>query len=341
MRTHRQSGPTLADVARRAGVSTPTVSRVLGGKVPVSAAKRDAVNAAIAELGYRPDPAARALARGQRTMVGVIAHNTTRFGYAATLEGIQRAAAERGLSVAIAVVESDSDADIDRAVDVLLAQPVLGVVAIVFDSMSRRAVERLPHHVLRVAAGGAVDGVASVLFDDDAVGALATQFLLDAGHETVYHLAMPHDPASGGRHAGWRAALERAEVSVPPLVTCTYDPQSAYEAAGGLVSGVRSGEVTAVLCGNDVLALGVYARFADEGVRIPEDVSVVGCDDEQFAVMLRPSLTTVRQDFRAMGARAVELLTDVLPSVGGTGARVADVEFCDAVLVQRGSHRVV
>lgn len=72
------------------------MSRVLGGKVPVSAAKRDAVNAAIAELGYRPDPAARALARGQRTMVGVIAHNTTRFGYAATLEGIQRAAAERG-----------------------------------------------------------------------------------------------------------------------------------------------------------------------------------------------------------------------------------------------------
>ncbi|WP_029068095.1 LacI family DNA-binding transcriptional regulator [Jonesia quinghaiensis] len=338
MRSHRALGPTLADVARQAGVSMPTVSRVLSGAAPVSPARREAVEQAIAELGYRPNPAARALARGQQTMVGVITHNTVRFGYATTMQGVQDGARDAGFSVAIAVVESATDSDVDRAIDLVLSQPIAGVIVMLFDPIGQRVLERLPAHIPVVVAGGLPrgGGVPGVIIDDDDAGYRATRFLLDQGHATVHHAAIPVDQRERGRHAGWRRALQDAGALIPHMIECDYDPASGYEGAGQLVDRYRAGELSAVLCGNDDIALGVYAKFADEGINIPDDVSVVGFDDERFASMLRPALTTVRQDFRAVGQKAFTMLHSRL---GGHAADVV-VEL-RAELVERDSHQQV
>jgi DNA-binding LacI/PurR family transcriptional regulator len=300
--------PGLVDVAALAGVSLSTVSRVISGRTPVSEKLRAKVQAAVDELDYRPNAAAQALVRGRSSTVAVLARNTTRYGYAATLQGIEEAARAAGFVVMIAVVESGEAADIRRAVDTTLSQPVAGVIVIEFDEVGVRTLEALPEGLPVVAAAGArrQRGARPHAFLDDFVGGkVATEYLLSLGHRTVHHVAIPATRARTGRARGWRTALERAGAPVPPVVQADYSPTSGYDAASALVD---DPDVSAILCGNDELAIGVARAYQERGKRIPGDISIVGFDDQPFAEMWSPALSTVAQDFSDLGRRTFGLL---------------------------------
>jgi len=257
----------------------PTVSRVLTGSIPVSEEKRERVLAAIAELGYRPSGVARALVGGRGSMVGVIALNTTRYGYSRTLEGV-------------VVFEFDP-------VGVAVSRALPDVVPVVAVAAAGQSRSPHPHAYL-----------------DDRVAALeATEYLLGLGHETVHYLAIPTTDTRTGRARGWRQALVEAGIPVNEPELASYDPASGYEVGRRLA---EDESVTAVLCGNDELAIGLMRALSEVGRTVPGDVSVVGFDDQPFAAMWTPALTTVAQDFVDLGHRAFALLYDRLTT--GTSA---------------------
>lgn len=302
--------PTIADVARVAGVSVPTVSRVLTGSVPVSPVRREAVLTAIKEIGFHPNAAARSLVRGERPIVAVITSNTTIYGNALTLRGIEEAARQSGLVVVITVVDSMNPDDVDQTIDLVLAQPVAGVIVLDFDPAAGAVLERLPRTVAVVAAGVAhADRVPSASLDVAAASTEATRYLLDLGHETVHFAGSRAGDSSSGRIAGWRAALAAAGAPIPEQVDAEQSPEAGVEAGRVLVA---RGDVTAVLCSNDEVALGVMSAFAEAGFAIPQDVSVVGFDDLPVGRIWTPPLTTVRLDFDALGHRTFALLQAAL-----------------------------
>jgi DNA-binding LacI/PurR family transcriptional regulator len=182
----------------------------------------------------------------------------------------------------------------DAAIDLMLGQTVAGVAVIEFDPVGVAVSRALPPGipVVAAAAAGQTRSPHPHAYLDDRVAAReATEYLLGLGHRTVHHLAIPSTDARTGRARGWRQALEAAGAEVPEPLAADYDPASGYQ-VGRALAADRS--VTAVLCGNDELAIGLMRALAEEGRRVPEDVSVVGFDDQPFAAMWSPALTTVR-----------------------------------------------
>jgi len=325
--------PGLVDVAAQAGVSVSTVSRVLTGRTPVSEKLRAKVQAAVDDLGYHPNAAAQTLVSGKRSTIAVLARNTARYGYAATLQGIEEAARSAGYVVMIGVIESGEPSDITRAIDVTLSQALAGVIVIEFDEVGVATLDALPDVVPVVAAAGARRKSGSYphgFLDDEAGGREATEYLLSLGHRTVHHVAIPATRRRSGREWGWRAALEAAGAPVPDVVPALYSPTSGYDAAQALVD---DPEVTAILCGNDELAIGVARALVERGRRIPEDVSVVGFDDQPFAQMWVPALTTVAQDFTDLGRRTFGLLDEWMR----TGERPLDSAVRPRLIVREST----
>lgn len=324
--------PTLEDVANAAGVSPATVSRVLNGKVKVSATKADSVRRAVEALNYHPNPAARLLASRHQSMIAVIVHNTVRYGYAKTIEGIGLAASAAGYSVMITVVETADDFHVSRALDLVMAQSISGVVLVDFDEVARKVLQRLPRTIKAVIAGGHQDDggdVPRVYLDDTTAGYQATRYLLDLGHPTVHLMAIPATDQSNGRNVGWLRALEDAGVDVPPIIQCDYNSASGYQNAKQLFA---TKGVTAVLCGNDEVALGVMSYATDVGKSVPKDLSIVSFDDQPFAEIVRPALTTVRQDFVTLGGAAFATLSRLIE-----GASVPRFAAYDGQLIVRDS----
>lgn len=301
---------TMADVARLAAVSVPTVSRVLSGAANVSAGKRDRVLAAVRELNFHPSAAARALASSRAEAVAVVAGSTSQYGYAETLRGIEESCRRLGLSVVITVSESTDPEEVDRVAAQVLAQSVLGVVVLKFDPPGVAILERLVGRAPVVAVSGLRDTrISQATLDETRAAHELTRHLLDLGHGTVHHVRVPPSRREDGRTSGWRRALREAGAPVPPVENATWEPASG-RAIGRRLAGQP--DVTAVFCGNDEIAMGVIRGLSDEGLSVPGDVSVVGFDDHPLAELWSPSLTTVRQDFAGLGARALSLLSDEL-----------------------------
>ncbi|MBF4632613.1 LacI family DNA-binding transcriptional regulator [Clavibacter michiganensis subsp. phaseoli] len=299
----------LDDVARVAGVSAPTVSRVITGAARVSADKTERVKKAIQELGYRPNPAARALANGRSQVIAVLAGDTSRYGYAETLRGIEVSARASGYLVSIAVVDSVDPAEVGTAVDFALQQAVAGVVVLKFDPQGVAALTAVPPSLPTVAISGEIAGTVPQAVIDEAAGSAAlTRHMLELGHDTVHYVRVPPSGKEDGRTTGWRRTLAEYGITEPPIRDATWDPSS------GRVIGQRLAQegVTAVLCGNDEIAMGVIRGLADEGLSVPDDVSVAGFDDHPIAQLFSPALTTARQDFAALGTRAFGQLESLM-----------------------------
>lgn len=325
--------PTITDVARVAGVSVPTVSRVLNGSVPVSAARRERVMAAIQELGFRPNGAARALATGGQPMIAVFAGDTTKYGYASTLQGIEEAARQAGFMVVISVVETDDRRTVEAAIDHALGQPLAGAIVLEYDPAGIAALGAIPPWLPVVAAASgrpADEKIAHAFMDDRLAAARATQHLLDIGHRTVHHVAIPSPGRPGARLLGWQDALTEAGAPVPEVVYADWAPDSGYDAGARLAA---SGEVTAVLCGNDELAMGLVKGMTDAGRRVPQEVSVIGFDDHPLAHLWTPPLTTVRQDFVRLGQKAFHLLRAQIDS----GKAPMSVRFVPDLILRSSS----
>lgn len=297
----------MVDVAALAGVSYQTVSRVVNGHPSVAPDTRARVERAIAALGFRPNRTARTLITGEGISLAVVAGNTALFGFASMIEGIERQARSHGLGVMITLLEGFSDTSIERTVTHVLGQPLAGALVLMVDPRASRVCELLQKSTDVVAVGG-YDGTgkARVWIDERAGAETATRYLLELGHRTVHHVAIPaSSDRKQDRLAGWRAALTAEGRHVPRVEQADWTARSGYEA--GLRLGGRS-NVTAVLAGNDDLAIGVIRGLAERGRRVPDDVSVIGFDDQPIAEFVRPALTTVRQDFIGIGRQAVTLL---------------------------------
>lgn len=316
MHSSRTKAPTIVDVAAYAGVSVPTVSRVLTGAAKVSPAKREAVEAAIAALHFRPSAAARVLVSRRAQVVAVIAGDTSQYGYAETIRGIEEAARADNYTVMITVVESTDDEEIDRAIAATLAQPLAGVCVLKFDPAGVAALQRIPSSLPLVALSGVRDpGLRQAVLDETRAAEELTDHLLDLGHATVHHVRVPPSRREDGRTTGWRRALKRRGAVVPPLKDATWDPQSGVAIGTQLAT---DPDVTAVFCGNDQIAMGVIRGLTQMGRRVPEDISVAGFDDHPLASLWTPAITTVRQDFAGLGRRGVQLLLgEISGEVGG------------------------
>ncbi|RSM55936.1 LacI family transcriptional regulator [Amycolatopsis sp. WAC 01376] len=312
-------GPSMADVAREAGVSGQTVSRVANGRTNVDEATRERVLAAMRRVGYRPNSAARALRNGRFRSIGVIISALATFGNSRTLDAVASAAAGEGFSIILMPVTRPSQGEVSGAFSRLDEQAVDGVIILIEQHELDQSEIELPHGlpVVVIDAGGRRDH--PVVDFDQASGAIAaTRHLLDLGHETVWHVAGPPESyAAERRRKSWQETLEADGREVPPPLTGDWSSRSGYE------HGVRlAGDpaVTAVFVANDQMALGLLRAMHEQGRSVPGDVSVVGFDDMDEAAHFWPPLTTVRQSFDEVGNRAVAALLAEISDGAAAGA---------------------
>lgn len=294
------SRASMADVAARAGVSAQTVSRVVNDSPRVDPATRAAVEAAMATLGYRPHRAARALRTGRTQTIGLVVSTLATVGNSRMLEAIAQAAAARGY--ALTVVTAPGRSDVSAAFARLQDQGVDGAIVLNEATALARTVP-LPDSLALVVVDSPPDERYTVVQTDHAAGArMATEHLLAAGHETVHHLAGPAGSfAAAERERGWREAL--AERPAPPVLRGDWSAASGFRAAKELPDAA-----TAVFAANDQMALGALRAIAEAGRDVPGDVAVAGFDDVTDAANYRPPLTTIRQDFDALGEAVVATL---------------------------------
>ena len=296
--------PSMADVARLAGVSPITVSRVANGHDNVQGTTRERVLAAMQTLGYRPNSAARALATGRFGRIGVITSSLTLYGSAQTINGIVIAAEHAGYSVTLMPVRSISQGDVIGAFDRLSKQEVDGVVVIVEARLLGGGGLALPRGIPAVVAdsGGASEYI--VVDSDQEGGArLATQHLLDLGHRTVWHVAGPANSFSAeSRRRGWRATLKAAGITPPKVLRGDWTNETGYRQGRVLAA---DPEVTAVFAANDQTALGVIRACHEMGRGVPDEISVVGFDNMLDSDAFWPPLTTVVQRFGEVGRLCV------------------------------------
>lgn len=295
----------MTDVARLAGVSHQTVSRVINNHPSVREATRLRVQNAIDQLGYRRNQVARQLATGSSHALGVVSIDSTHGGPMSTVFAIADACRRRDYFVTLAGVDDVDAKHMGAAIDylmessvdaILVLVPVFAVVEALGDSEFSVPVLRLGDSRPEVHSGLAIDQFAGAR--------LATRHLLDLGHKTVQHVAGPLDWLDAdGRLQGWRAELAAWSIEAPAIVAGDWGAESGYRAGQQLAT---RDDVTAVFTANDQMALGLIRALEDAGLRVPDDVSVVGFDDVDDSAYFGPALTTVRQDFAEIGRRGVE-----------------------------------
>ncbi|MDQ0779507.1 DNA-binding LacI/PurR family transcriptional regulator [Streptomyces aurantiacus] len=303
--SRRTPSASMADVARLAGVSSQTVSRVSNGYAGVNEETRQQVLAAMRELGYRPNSAARALKRGEFRTIGVITFGLSTTGNVRTLEAIATSAAHEGYAVTLLPVAVPTQDEVRGAFSRLGELAVDAVIVILEVHLLDAAALSLPPHIKVVVADSDAGDRYTVVDTDQAGGSRdAVRYLLGLGHETVWHLAGPEESFAAQRRAGaWRAELTGAGRPTPPLVRGDWSAESGYRAGLELA---ELPECTAVFAANDQMALGLLRALHERGRYVPEDVSVIGFDDIPEAGSFLPPLTTVHQDFAEVGRRCVE-----------------------------------
>ncbi|MCX3064044.1 LacI family DNA-binding transcriptional regulator [Streptomyces beihaiensis] len=295
----------MADVAKAAGVSSQTVSRVSNGFPGVNEETRGRVLDAMKELGYRPNSAARALKRGDFRTIGVITFTLSTTGNVRTLEAIATSAAHEGYAVTLLPVAVPTQDEVRGAFSRLGELAVDAVVVIMEVHLLDAASLTLPPHVKVVVADSDAGDRYAVVDTDQAGGTRdAVRHLLGLGHRTVWHLAGPEGSYAAQRRTdAWRAALKEAGRGAPPLVRGDWTAESGYRAGLRLA---EQPDCTAVFAANDQMALGLLRALHERGRRVPQDVSVIGFDDIPEAGSFQPPLTTVHQDFAEVGRRCVQ-----------------------------------
>ncbi|MCG0239824.1 MAG: LacI family transcriptional regulator [Firmicutes bacterium] len=312
-----QREPTIHDVARRAGVSVATVSRVLNGRGPVAEATRARVLAAVAELGYRPNAVARSLVRRRSCTVGVLVPDIANPFAAELVRGMEAEAAAHGYHIVLAC----SDLSIAQEVRYIGLFRERQVDGLIYTSGTvtpelQQAFAELGRPVVLAATTVTGPGPAlpAVLVDSYAGARLAMEHVLSLGHRRVACLiGSLQDPIAGlPRWQGYRDAAAARGVEIPPeyVVDAGFRLEAAYEATVRLLR-LRP-RPTAVVAASDLMAIGAMGAAADRGLRVPEDLTVVGFDNIRLAAVVRPALTTVAQPMHEIGARAVSRLLQVL-----------------------------
>jgi DNA-binding LacI/PurR family transcriptional regulator len=325
--------PNITDVARIAGVSYGTVSRVLNNAPDVNAATRERVRQVIKDIGYRRNRAATTLVTSRSTSIGILTDGSPRFGPVGTLMALENTARKKGYSTTVVTVEAPYEDSVQKALDtlddigvdgIIVIAPIVSMASAVWSASVRVPVEM-------IAAGATSTPNVFTYFENQELGArLATEHLIELGHTDIAHLAGSMDWFDGRvRKQGWEAALRDAGLLPGLCLEGDWSPKWAYETGLRLV---EEGNIPqAIVAASDHTALGVIRAFAEKGVRVPEDVSIVGFDDIEGSDYFLPPLTTVRQDFTALADASIEVL------LGAIGGREVDRTPSPPTLVVRMS----
>ena len=310
----RARPPGLYDVAKLAGVSHQTVSRVINSHPSVREETRHRVQEAIAELGYRRNVAARTLVTRRSNTIGVITSVSPFWGPSSTLIGVERAARDAGFYLTVAGLRSIEPTAVRDVLGHFVDQGVEGIVVIAPEAamahMAEPFITDLP--VVMVAAGAEpAPGVQITAIDQERGARLATRHLIDLGHSSIGHIAGPEPWFDAtARLRGWRRELADAGLRPGPLMSGDWTAASGHRIGVQLLR--RKRLPSAVFVANDLMALGLIRALHDARIGIPQQVSVVGFDDMPGADHFLPGLTTVRQDFDTLGDQCIQMLLAVL-----------------------------
>jgi DNA-binding LacI/PurR family transcriptional regulator len=303
----------LKDVAREAGVSYQTVSRVINGGPRVSSSTRDRVLQVVAELGYRRNDAARALVTSRSRIIGVVADASQRFGPVSTLTAVESAARHAGYTALVVTMSNPSRDLVAKTFGDFTERGVEGVVVIAprvpMAHVAQETSADIP--VVMLAPGEASQPGITVFYEDQELGArLAVRHLVQLGHRDIAHVAGNQEWLDGQvRRRGWQAELEAHRLPPGRLWYGDWSGQTGYDIGRQMLA---DGLPQAVFVASDLMALGLLRALHEAGVSIPGDISVVGFDDHEFAAQVHPPLTTVRQSFTTVGVRCMEILLGLI-----------------------------
>jgi DNA-binding LacI/PurR family transcriptional regulator len=314
--------PTMFDVARRAGVSHQTVSRVLNDLTGVAASTKLRVEQAIADLSYTPSPAARAMAKRRSGSIGLIQAGRPDYGPSNAALGFNEAAHDAGYTVSQASMRSLDREMLRQAVHRLALQRVEAIVLISGEREGVVIVADIDAGVPLVAvASEPIPGLHRVSIDQYAGARLATEHLIALGHREIRHVAGPADSMDAAeRRRGWGDAMREHGLEVHEPIVGDWLAASGDAAGHALLD---DGITTAVFVGNDQMSLGVLHAAHEAGVRVPDELSVIGFDDIPEAAYFSPDLTTMRQDFDLLGRDVMATVLDVLRDERAVSTREA------------------
>lgn len=302
---------TMKDVARLAGVSTSTVSHVINKDRFVSEAVTRKVDAAIKELNYAPSALARSLKIKQTRTIGMLITASTNPFYSELVRGVERSCFERGYSLVLCNTEGNEQR-MNRNLETLMQKRVDGLLLLCTETHqpSREIMQRYPSIPTVMMDWSPFDGETDLIQDNSLLGGdLATQYLIDKGYSRIACITGPLDKTPARlRLEGYRAAMARAGISIPAgyEITGDFEFNGGFEAMQTLLSHKQRPE--AVFVGNDAMAVGVYKALYQVGLRIPQDIAIIGYDDIELASYMTPPLTTIHQPKDELGELAVNVL---------------------------------
>ncbi len=304
--------PSMSDVAQLAGVSHQTVSRVLNDSDSVRPQTRERVQAAITQLGYRRNESARTLATRRSKLIGIITADFVYYGPSSTLLSVQLAANEKGYLVSVAVLAEFTKQHLRAAIDQFLSQGVAGIIVAVPLSQIARELERIVIPVPAIAVASAwinPDSTITRVGVDQRVGVRRVlDYLQDVGCQQVGHFAGPQGWFDADeREQAWLEGCEARGMTSTVLDRGDWSAESGYRMAQRLLARTVP---EAIFIANDQMSLGALNAFSEAGIKVGQDLRVVGFDDEPGSAYFVPSLTTVRQDYVRLGVEVVDALLE-------------------------------
>lgn len=340
MSTHLSSPVTIRDVAQAAGVHVSTVSRALNPdkRGMISEEVLRVVEEAAQRLGYRPNRAASALRTGRTHTIGVLVPDITNPVFPPILQGIEASAAARGYFVFVTNVMDHALAR--PVVERMLAQQVDGLVMAIAtrDDPLIDYLQKAGMHAVLVNRADESGRLPAVVSDDRLAMKLAVDHLVGAGHRRIAHLAGPQNVPTGvARRQGVEQALRDRGLEPAAVVECeSYSREAGRQAMGELLA--RHERPDAVVCCNDLVALGAYDLLRVQGLRVPQDISITGHNDMPLVDMVDPPLTTIRLPHRELGWRAAEMLFD---EIEGKALSASTVVLRPELVVRESTRKVM
>jgi len=333
---------TIKDVAKEAGVSTQTISRVINNRHDVSPKTRAHVQKVINDLGYSPNIIARSLSRGRTNTLGVVGYGLEYFGSFSVLTGIEQRANELGFSLLLSLLDRIEPVNVDQSINGLLSRQVDGIIWAVhwqvntFDWLGPKFDELTVPLVFLNKSQHGNDIV--VAMNNRLGGRLATEHLLEQGYRHIGIITGPTDWwEAKEREAGWQDAMEQTDIKDLDRLKVIGDWWAASGDVGLYTLYARSPKIDAVFACNDQMALGAVQAARRLGLKIPDDLAIVGFDDIPEAAYFYPSLTTVQQDVNALGALAVEQMSKIIEAHQNGKNFNSDISWVTPGLIVRQS----
>ena len=344
--TEHRKRITIKDVAQAAGVSTQTVSRVVNKFSYVSEETRQRVEEVVEQLGYRPSTLARSLIQQRSYTLGVVTFGLKYIGPSRTLNGVADKADELGYMLLMKELDNFDINSIDDVIDSLLARQVDGIIWVAPEignnhSWLDERLEKIPVPVLFLAMEPR-EGISSVATDNYQGAILAAQHLLDCGRTKIGHISGPLSWwEADERKRGWRDTLIKAGLDASDQ----HCKEGNWSSASGEQAFIQLLEVfpnlDAVFVANDQMALGVLREAHRKGIRIPEQLAVIGFDNLPESAYFYPSLTTISQDLQMLGEQSVQYIVEMIQARQGNQLVIAQSRFIQPTLIVRESTKRV